>query len=92
MKFTVNRNLFLENLNNVMRAISSRATIPILSGIKLDLSEQELLLTGSDTDISIEIKIPVSEDLTVESTGSIVLPARFFSEIVKKITRKRFLF
>ena len=26
MKFTINRNLFIENLNNVMRAISSRAT------------------------------------------------------------------
>lgn len=92
MKFTINRNLFIENLNNVMRAISSRATIPILSGIKLDLSDDQLVLTGSDTDISIEIKIPVSEDLTVESTGSIVLPARFFSEIVKKLPGKDFSF
>ena len=90
MKFTVNRNLFLDNLNNVMHAISSRATIPILSGIKLNLTETELLLTGSDTDISIEIKIPVSEDLTVESTGSIVLPARFFSEIIRKLPGKEF--
>ena len=92
MKFTTNRNLFIENLNNVMRAISSRATIPILSGIKLDLTETELTLTGSDTDISIEIKIPVNEDLNVESTGSIVLPARFFSEIVKKLPGKDFSF
>ncbi|RVU71492.1 MULTISPECIES: DNA polymerase III subunit beta [Lactobacillus] len=92
MKFTINRNLFIENLNNVMRAISSRATIPILSGIKLVLSNEELTLTGSDTDISIEIKIPVSEDLTVESTGSIVLPARFFSEIIKKLPGKDFSF
>ena len=90
MKFTVNRNLFLDNLNNVMHAISSRATIPILSGIKLNLTETELLLTGSETDISIEIKIPVSEDLTVESTGSIVLPARFFSEIIRKLPGKEF--
>ncbi len=82
MKFTINRNLFIENLNNVMRAISSRTTIPILSGIKLELTNEELILTGSDTDISIEIKIPVNEDLNVESTGSIVLPARFFSEII----------
>lgn len=88
MKFTINRNLFIENLNNVMRAISSRATIPILSGIKLDLTEDELTLTGSDTDISIEIQIPVNDDLNVESTGSIVLPARFFSEIVKKLPGK----
>ena len=90
MKFTVNRNLLLDNLNNVMHAISSRATIPILSGIKLNLTETELLLTGSDTDISIEIKIPVSEDLTVDSTGSIVLPARFFSEIIRRLPGKEF--
>lgn len=48
MKFTINRNLFIENLNNVMRAISSRTTIPILSGIKLELTNEELILTGSD--------------------------------------------
>lgn len=92
MKFSINRNLFIDNLNNVMRAISSRATIPILSGIKLTLSDDELVMTGSDTDISIEIKIPVNEDLQVESTGSIVLPARFFNEIVKKLPGKDFSF
>ena len=90
MKFIINRNLFLDNLNNVMHAISSRATIPILSGIKINLTEDELLLTGSDTDISIEIKIPVSEDLTVVSTGSIVLPARFFNEIIRRLPGKEF--
>ena len=90
MKFTVNRNLFVDNLNNVMHAISSRATIPILSGIKLNLTEDELILTGSDTEISIEIHIPVSEDLTVESTGSVVLPARFFSEIIRRLPGKEF--
>lgn len=90
MKFTVNRNLFVDNLNNVMHAISSRATIPILSGIKLNLTEDELLLTGSDSDISIEIRIPVSEDLIVESTGAIVLPARFFSEIIRRLPGKEF--
>lgn len=92
MQFTINRNLFLDNLNNVMRAISSRATIPILSGIKLDLSESELVLTGSDTDISIEIRVPVNDDLQVKSVGSIVLPARFFSEIIKKLPGKDFSF
>lgn len=92
MQFTINRNLFLENLNNVMRAISSRTTIPILSGIKLNISEQELTLTGSDTNISIQIEIPVNDDLHVQSTGAIVLPARFFSEIVKKLPGKEFSF
>ena len=92
MKFTINRNLFLDNLNNVMRAISAHTTIPILAGIKLDLSADALVLTGSNTDISIQITIPVNEDLTVDSAGSIVLPARFFSEIIKKLPGKDFSF
>ncbi|MBD5429487.1 DNA polymerase III subunit beta [Lactobacillus sp.] len=92
MQFTINRNLFLENLNNVMRAISSRASIPILSGIKLSLSNKELTLTGSDTNISIQIEIPVNDDLHIQSTGAIVLPARFFSEIIKKLPGKEFSF
>lgn len=92
MKFTVNRSLFIDHLNNVMRAISSRATIPILSGIKLNLTDNELIMTGSDTAISIEIKIPVNDDLTVASTGTIILPARFFSEIIKKLPGKDFSF
>lgn len=92
MQFTINRNLFIENLNNVMRAISSRAAIPILAGIKIDLFGDELILTGSDTDISIEIKLPASEDLTINSTGSIILTARFFSEIIKKLPGKDFSF
>lgn len=92
MKFTINRNLFLVNLNNVMRAISSRASIPILSGININLSEQSMTLTGSDTNISIQIDIPVNDDLKVESSGSIVLPARFFSEIIKKLPGKEFTF
>lgn len=92
MQFTINRNLFIENLNNVMRAISSRTTIPILSGIKMVLSDDSLTLTGSDTDISIETSIPVSDDLKVSSTGSIVLQARFFNELIKKLPGKDFTF
>lgn len=75
-----------------MRAISSRASIPILSGIKLSLSNKELTLTGSDTNISIQIEIPVNDDLHIQSTGAIVLPARFFSEIIKKLPGKEFSF
>ena len=58
MKFTVDRSLFINKLNDVLKAVSSRASIPILTGIKLDLDENRLLLTGSDTDISIEAAIP----------------------------------
>lgn len=88
MKFSIKRSAFLNSLADVQRAISSRTTIPILTGVKIVVSEEGLTLTGSDSDISIEAFIPVEDEsalLTIEKTGGIVLQARFFSEIVKKL-------
>ena len=52
MKFSVNRQGFLKNLVDVQRAIPSKTTIPILTGIKLVASEEGLTLTGSDSEVS----------------------------------------
>lgn len=88
MKFTVHRTAFIQYLNDVQRAISSKAALEILSGIKLDLSEDGLTMTGSNSDISIETVISIADEnaaLNIGKTGSVVLPARFFNEIVKKL-------
>lgn len=88
MKFSINRASFIKALNIVQRAISSKTTIPILTGLKLDVTGNNIMLTGSNADISIQTTISgdnPDNDLKISSTGSIVLPARFFSEIVKKL-------
>ncbi len=50
---------------------------------------QGLTLTASDTEISIQSFIPsVQDDQTIielERAGSVVLPAKFLSDIVKKL-------
>lgn len=92
MKFTINRPAFISQLNNVLRAISSKTTIPILTGLKMVVDKERIILTGSNSDITIESVIEASDtdyDLTVEEPGAIVLPARFFSEIVKKLPDKQ---
>lgn len=92
MKFTINRPSFISQLNNVLRAISSKTTIPILTGLKMVVDKERIVLTGSNSDITIESVIDASNpdyDLTVEDPGAIVLPARFFSEIVKKLPDKQ---
>ncbi len=89
MKFTIGRTAFTKALNTVSRAISTKTTIPILTGLKLVASQSAIVLTGSDADISIETTIKADNPdnlLAVESEGAIVLPARFFTDIVKKIT------
>ena len=88
MQFSINRQVFIKSLNDVSRAISSRTTIPILTNIKIVLSQDELILTGSNSDISIETRIEQSDtsaQLVIGSTGGITLPATFFANIVKNL-------
>ena len=88
MNFTINRPAFISQLNNVLRAISSKTTIPILTGLKMVVDQDKITLTGSNSDITIESVIDASNEdygLVVKEPGAIVLPARFFSEIVKKL-------
>lgn len=89
MKFTIQRNSLMAAVQNVMKAISPRAVIPILSGMKIEANEEGITLTGSDSDISIESFIPAEDNgkVNVENIqpGSIVLQARYFPEIVRKL-------
>jgi DNA polymerase-3 subunit beta len=92
MKFSIQKDYLVQSVQDVMKAISSRTTIPILTGIKIVVSDEGVTLTGSDSDVSIESFIPKEDEdkhiVEVEKEGSIVLPARFFSEIVKKLPKE----
>ena len=45
MKFTITRSTFLKTLNDVSRAISTKTTIPILTGLKIVLNDSGLILS-----------------------------------------------
>lgn len=89
MKFEIMRDRLLDGLNDVMKAVSSKTTTPILTGIKIDVTNEGMHLTGSDADITIQTFIPVEENgeqiITIFETGSIVLQAKMFNEIVRKL-------
>ena len=92
MKFTINRPAFINQLNNVLRAISSKTTIPILTGLKMVVTDHSVILTGSDADITIESTLEAADSnygLSIEEPGAIVLPARFFNEVIKKLPDKQ---
>ncbi|GAA3721673.1 DNA polymerase III subunit beta [Salinicoccus jeotgali] len=90
MKISINRQYFIEQLNHCLKAISPRTTLPILNGIKMEVKEESLVLTGSDSEISIEITIPTEIDneeiLEIEEPGTVVLSGRFFVDIIKKLS------
>lgn len=87
MKFSIERANFIDSLNKVLKAISNRTTIPILTGVKISVSNDTLTLTGSNADISIQTKITANQEnqLKVVKPGSIVLKAHFFNSIVKNL-------
>lgn len=91
MRFSIERDQLIKSINHVMNAISSRTAIPILTGMKIEMEKDQLILTGSDSNISIQSVIPVREEEKVYiediEEGSIVLQAHFFSEIIKKLPK-----
>ncbi|MNQ78068.1 DNA polymerase III subunit beta [compost metagenome] len=89
MKLTILKDHLIESIGHVSKAISSRTTIPILTGIKIDATLSGVTLTASDTDISIQ-SFTASENSTMKiieliQAGSVVLPAKFFVEIIRKL-------
>ncbi|WP_423253326.1 DNA polymerase III subunit beta [Melissococcus plutonius] len=88
MKLTIKRTSLLQELQTVQRAISSKTTIQILTGVKIVLADEGLYLTGSNADISIESFLTKEDEkakMTIFKTGSIVLQARFLGEILRKL-------
>ena len=89
MHLTIQRDVFMQAVQDVSKAVASRTTIPILTGLKLEAHADGLTLTGSDTEISIERLIPIEEGgielIQIQRAGSVVLNARFLGEIVKKL-------
>ncbi|RFA32587.1 DNA polymerase III subunit beta [Virgibacillus dokdonensis] len=89
MKFVVQREQLMTAVQNVMKAISSRPVVAILTGIKLEARKDGITLTGSNSDISIESYIPAEKEGIVYvdhiEEGSIVLQSKYFPDIVRKL-------
>lgn len=86
MKIKIKKDLLLENLNKVSKAISTKNLIPILSGIKFDLTKEGLTLTASDNDITIQTFIPAdNKDMEIEKEGSIIIQGKYVLDIVRKL-------
>ena len=69
----------------VSKAIATKTTNPILEGVRLVAEENELTLSATDLELSIEKKIHAD----IKEEGEIVVPGKFFSEFVKKLTNEK---
>ena len=87
MKFTIKKELLLESLSKVSKAISTKNLIPVLAGVKFELKKKKLILTASDNDITIQTTIEANkeEDFKIESEGSIIIQGKYILDIVRKL-------
>jgi len=82
VKFRCEREMLADALATAGRAATSRSgTLPVLSGLRLDLTGDELTVTGTDLELTIRLAITVGGD----RDGSAVVPARLVAEIVKAL-------
>lgn len=73
-------------LQVVIKAVSANSPLPVLSGIMIQAVARGLILTASNISMTIEYKIAKDLDkLSVDNAGEIVVPARYFYEIIRKL-------
>jgi len=89
MKFWINKSALIDAVSQVAKVVSQKTTVPILTGIKAELTEEGLYLTGSNSDMTIQVFVPRKEEdeeqITIQATGSIVLPGKIFTDIIRKL-------
>lgn len=84
MQFQMNKDKLLYHLVISQKALSNKTPNPALTGIKVDVFKDRILLTTSNGEISI-LKTITDPSLKVESEGTILIPGRYFVEIIRKL-------
>jgi len=80
MKFSCEKALLQAAVATASRAVSPKSSIPALEGILLE-AVHELRLTGYNLETGIRSAVPAE----IRETGSVILSARLFGEIVRKL-------
>jgi len=89
MKFSCEKALLQNAILTASRAVSTKSTIPALEGLLLEAEDSgSLCVTGYNQETGIRSSLQVE----VTEPGSMVLPARLFVEIVRKMDDDVLLF
>lgn len=82
MKFRCERDDLLEAVQFVSRAISTRATLPVLSGLRVDANESgQVILAATD----LELTMQTSFQAGVDEPGQAIVPGRLFGEMARSL-------
>jgi len=81
MKFSVNREVLLKPLQQVSGVVERRQTLPVLANVLMQVTENELALTGTD----LEVELVARVGLTGAAGGDVTVPARKLVDICREL-------
>ncbi len=81
MKFEIDRDAFLEALQQVQHVVSTRTTLPILSNVLIEAEGDGLQLTTTDLDVGVSGRAKAD----IQSEGATTLPVRRLVNIIREL-------
>ena len=81
MRFSLQREVFLKPLAQVVNVVERRQTLPVLANLLVQVQDDQLSLTGTDLEVEMISRIAVDEAQDGETT----IPARKLFEIVRAL-------
>jgi DNA polymerase-3 subunit beta len=82
MQFEISREALIKPLQAVAGVVERRQTLPVLSNVLLVLGNDELSLTGTDLEVELVARVPVTGKV---AAGEITVPARKLMDICKAL-------
>ncbi|MGM0613117.1 MAG: DNA polymerase III subunit beta [Bacteroidota bacterium] len=80
MKFIVSSTLLLKNLQSISGVLSTNNTMPILDDFLFEIKENELQVTASDLETTMQVSVGMTQS---EGVGNIAIPAKILLDTLK---------
>jgi DNA polymerase III subunit beta len=84
LKFRLVRDDFADAVAWVARNLPTRPTVPVLAGVLLTGTDQGLMISGFDYEVSAEVQIPAE----IASPGRVLVSGRLLSDITRALPPK----
>lgn len=84
MRLKISKDLLLNVLSHVVGAVERRHTLSILSNIKLQVTEQQITVTGSDLEVELVASAQLASGACLQA-GETTVPARKLVDICKSL-------
>src|SRR5919197_2449873 len=88
MKVVCSRDELAQRLGVVVRAVSTRASVQILSGVLLRAENGRLHLAATDMELSLRSSL----EAQVEGEGAVVVPGRLLVDLVRLLPAQKVTF